>query len=151
MWHIIDPAIENNHYEHSPYTNPIAFFDPFGLDTFNINIDNQNIDRITVEDSKSHTYIISSEGETIANYSLEFNEEGLVKLPDSGEGFVNLSKDEKSYVSSEVAAGLFGASSQHFKETGLKVQFTQLNTKEGRHSGRISGPGYCADVYAMQI
>jgi len=36
-WHVIDPAIENNHFENSPYTyvynNPINLIDPFGLDS----------------------------------------------------------------------------------------------------------------------
>jgi RHS repeat-associated protein len=36
-WHVVDPAIENNHFEHSPYiyvyNNPILLLDPFGLDS----------------------------------------------------------------------------------------------------------------------
>ena len=36
-WHVIDPAIENNHFENSPYAyvynNPINLIDPFGLDS----------------------------------------------------------------------------------------------------------------------
>jgi RHS repeat-associated protein len=36
-WHVVDPAIENKHYEWSPYTyvynNPIMLIDPFGLDS----------------------------------------------------------------------------------------------------------------------
>ena len=36
-WHVIDPAIENNHYEWTPYAyvynNPIKSIDPLGLDS----------------------------------------------------------------------------------------------------------------------
>jgi uncharacterized protein RhaS with RHS repeats len=36
-WHSVDPAVENNHFEWSPYTyvynNPIMLIDPFGLDS----------------------------------------------------------------------------------------------------------------------
>jgi RHS repeat-associated protein len=36
-WHVVDPMVENNHFEWSPYTyvynNPIRLIDPFGLDS----------------------------------------------------------------------------------------------------------------------
>ncbi len=36
-WHVVDPAIENAHYDYSPYAyvynNPLRFLDPFGLDS----------------------------------------------------------------------------------------------------------------------
>ncbi len=45
-WHVIDPAIENNHFDNSPYTyvynNPILFIDPIGLDTTIYFIDQSN-------------------------------------------------------------------------------------------------------------
>lgn len=40
-WHVVDPMVENNHYEHSPYTyvynNPIKLIDPMGLDSIVVN------------------------------------------------------------------------------------------------------------------
>ena len=40
-WHVIDPAIENGHYDYTPYAyvynNPLLYRDLFGLDTTNTN------------------------------------------------------------------------------------------------------------------
>ena len=82
-FHTQDPMIEE-HFSWTSYAytynNPILYTDPFGLDTFNINVNDGTIDRINVEDSESHTYILSSNGEVVTTYNLAINDFGLVEF-----------------------------------------------------------------------
>ena len=88
-WWQQDPVIKEHE---SPYAwvtnNPVRFFDVMGLDTFNITLGTRNIDRVAVENSENHVYIIKNEeGEVVGTQSLAINEFGLVQFPESGEGF----------------------------------------------------------------
>ena len=150
----IDPGSET-YYHASPYSwaggNPIRIIDPTGafLDDITAKRDG-TIEVVETDDSFDRFFVENKDGSTtkVAQLDKATNENGdsMVKLPSEGKGFTNKSDPESSYVKSEVAAALFGAANQYSEETGLKVQFNQLNTFEGGHSSRASGFGHYADV-----
>lgn len=78
----VDP-LTDKHPDYTPYAycynNPINYIDPFGLDTFNINVGNQSIDRISVKNSESHTFNIINGDETNTT-TLDISDDGLVKF-----------------------------------------------------------------------
>ncbi len=158
-WSVPDPLAEE-HYNYTPYhytfNNPILFIDPVGLDTFNINIANQSIDRIAVENSKTHVFIIAGE-DSETNYTLNINDDGLVKFPDAGYGFGRYSKEDKGgdhFLKPETAAALFGLTTE-MKDNNedFRIDFGDMSNSEGgapggdhyTHGGKGGLSGLCID------
>gem|GEM_PF-1443520 len=88
VWLSVDP-LAGEFFSVTPFhfvaNNPINIIDPDGRDTFKINISSQTIDRIFVQNSKQHTYLIqNNDGETMDSYTLDINKDGFVKFPESG-------------------------------------------------------------------
>ncbi|MCK9618292.1 MAG: hypothetical protein M0R21_10720 [Lentimicrobiaceae bacterium] len=160
-WSTVDP-INEKHYDWTGYTytynNPIKFIDVLGLDTFNININNRQINCIEVKDSKSHTFVVSNDGKQVQTYTLGINEKGLVKFPDSGEGFGRYGKEDEGgdhYLNPETAAATFGLVTE-MKETsnsGFKIDFGDMSNENGgapggdhkMHGGENGYSGDCID------
>ncbi|HAM98554.1 MAG TPA: hypothetical protein DCQ26_08060 [Marinilabiliales bacterium] len=74
-WHVIDPMVENNHHDYTPYAyaynNPILYIDPVGLDT-TIYVFDQG-ERPKDNGTKGETYTaeiyIDIDGEIVGPYS----------------------------------------------------------------------------------
>jgi RHS repeat-associated protein len=68
-WHVVDPAIENDHFEHSPYNyvynNPIRLLDLYGCDSITVNNEGVVINR-TKMDGDHKLYYVNKDGETVA-------------------------------------------------------------------------------------
>ena len=160
-WNVIDPKADK-HQDYTPYAyvynNPIGLIDPFGLDTFNINLDDRKTDRISVENSKSHTYKISSKGKVKSTQTLALNDKGLVEFPSSGEGFGRYGKEDEGgdhYLNPDAAAALFGLSAEmdDLAQNG-DIDYGDMSDKEGKapggdhktHGGEKGYSGDCIDV-----
>ena len=165
VWYGVDKMIEK-HPNYTPfaycYNNPVKFIDPFGLDTFKINIDNRSVDRITVDGSESHTYVILKDGSVVSTQSLAVNEFGLVQFPASGPGFGRYGTEDAArikngettgceegttttnqinvgpgdhYLRPDVAAALFGLSSEIASLNGARVDFGDMSNAWGMAPG----------------
>jgi len=156
-WHIIDPMIEKHHEWSSyayVYNNPINSIDLFGLDTFNINIHNQTVNRITVENSENHVYVLSNEDGAVYTQTLAINEEGLVEFPSSGDGYGRYGTEDEGgdhYLNPETAAALFGlVAYARQSDENFQVNFGDMSDSEGKAPGgnhqTHGGPkGYSGD------
>jgi RHS repeat-associated protein len=158
-WHVIDPHAEN-YFPVSPYAyvgnNPINYIDPFGLDTFNINVGNQTIDRISVKNSESHTFNVVNGDKTTTN-TLDINDDGLVKFPASGDGFGRYGTEDEGgdhYLKPDAAAALFGLTTEMTNEIdGFNVDLGDMSAADGTapggnhktHGGPKGYSGVCVD------
>jgi RHS repeat-associated protein len=163
-WHVPDPLAEK-HFDYNPYhytfNNPILFVDPVGLDTFNINLDNRDINRIKVKDSESHTYIVSKDGEVISTSTLAVNRFGLVQFPSDGEGFGYYGPIDQAevitettecedgststsqtnvgpgdhYLRPKAAASLFGLSAEMSSRFGANIKYGDMSNAWGMAPG----------------
>ena len=160
-WNVQDPMVEK-HYDWSSYVyaynNPILYIDPIGLDTFRINVDNKIINQIAIKDSKSHTYIINGEGMEEQTYTLEVSDDGLVKFPDSGNGFERFGKEDEGgdhYLNPETAAATFGLVTEMTQkhDNDFSVSFGDMSNATGgapggdhkTHGGEKGYSGDCID------
>ncbi|MBP8966400.1 MAG: hypothetical protein KBG33_03260 [Paludibacteraceae bacterium] len=156
-----DPLAEK-YYNTSPYVycmnNPLKYIDPMGLDTFNVNIENHTIDRIPVNDSKTHTYVIQNNDGTLTTYNLEINDNGQVLFPEAGFGFNRYgSVDENGdhYLTPEAAAATLGLVTEVAlsEYSGTKISFGDMSDSNGgahggnhdSHGGKNGGSGNCID------
>jgi RHS repeat-associated protein len=159
-WHVAD-AMAEAHFDSNPYhycfSNPILFIDPIGLDTFNINLDKRSVARVAVADSESHTYIISKDGKVVSSHTLEINEFGLVKFPNSGKGFGRYGTEDAGgtetteqcedgsggsetntgqgdhYLKAGAAAALFGLSAEmSYKPGGARIDYGDMSNEWGQ-------------------
>ncbi len=116
-WHVVDPAIENNHYEWSPYTyvynNPIKLIDPFGLDSA------QRADAL----AQAQQYI---------NQKASGNQYGFGAKGDPGEKV-----DCSGLVSNSVVAG--GEKNPNYGSEGSGVLNIESNTTKGSESDAVAG------------
>lgn len=155
----VDPMTDK-HPDYTPYAycynNPINYIDPFGLDTFNINVGNQSIDRISVKNSESHTFNIINGDETNTT-TLDINDDGLVKFPASGTGFGRYGTEDEGgdhYLKPEAAAALFGLTTEMSNEIdGFNVDLGDMSAADGTapggghktHGGPNGYSGVCVD------
>ena len=158
-WHVVDPMTDK-HPDYTPYAycynNPINYIDPFGLDTFNINVGNQSIDRIGVKNSESHTFNIINGDETNTT-TLDINDDGLVKFPASGTGFGRYGTEDEGgdhYLKPDAAAALFGLTTEMTNEIdGFNVDLGDMSAADGTapggdhktHGGPNGYSGVCVD------
>ncbi|MEA3503967.1 MAG: RHS repeat-associated core domain-containing protein, partial [Bacteroidota bacterium] len=158
-FHALDPLTEKNHTQSGfvyAANNPIVFMDYMGLDTLNINIGNQTIDRITVKDSESHTFVVVN-GDNTTTTTLDINDDGLVKFPASGDGFGRYGTEDEGgdhYLKSGAAAALFGLTAEMTNEQdGLNVDLGDMSAADGTapggdhktHGGPNGYSGVCVD------
>jgi len=145
-WHAPD-GMSEKHYDNTFYiytlNNPILFIDPFGLDTFNINIHDNTINRITVKDSESHTYIISDEEKYLSIFTLDINEFGLIQFQEEGSnrsryGFRDQGGD--NLINPETAGAFFGLLYRWSETTwgNNKVLFDDISGYKGQDIGHIT-------------
>jgi len=115
IWLSVDP-LSDKHPDYTPYAyvynNPVNLFDPFGLDTFNIHLSDNSINRISVEGSSAHTYnIYGEEGALMESYDLEENDYGFVSFPEDGPNWGRYGSRDKggdNWASPATAAAFFG-------------------------------------------
>ncbi len=158
-FHTVDPLSEKNNMQSSysyAANNPIRYIDWMGLDTFNINIENQSINRTIVENSESHTFIIVN-GDNTTTTTLDINNEGLVKFPASGDGFGRYGTEDEGgdhFLKPEAAAALYGLTAEMGNETdGFNVDFGDMSAADGTapggdhkmHGGSSGYSGVCID------
>jgi RHS repeat-associated protein len=155
----VDPLTEKNHSQSGfayAANNPIKYIDLNGLDTFNINVNDRAINRIAVENSRSHTYNITKDG-NVTTHTLGINQFGLVEFPNAGEGFGRYPTEDRGgtetrdlcadgtggsttntgpgdrYLRPEVAAALFGLSSEMAeKPGGARIDFGDMSNAWGQ-------------------
>jgi len=158
-WLSVDP-MSDKYPMLSPYAycanNPINSVDPLGLDTFNINVRNHSIDRISVKNSESHTFNIINGDET-NTLTLDINDYGLVEFPASGTGFGRYGTEDEGgdhYLKPEAAAALFGLISEMSNEIdGFNVDLGDMSAADGTapggnhkmHGGPNGYSGVCVD------
>ncbi len=155
----IDPLTEKNHSQSGfvyAANNPILFMDYMGLDTFNINIENQLIDRITVKDSESHIFVVVN-GDNITTTTLDINDDGLVKFPAGGDGFGRYGTEDEGgdhYLKPGAVAALFGLTTEMSNEQeGSNVDLGDMSAADGTapggdhktHGGPNGYSGECID------
>ena len=154
----IDPLAEKNHIQSGfayAANNPVLFMDYMGLDTFNINIDNQTIDRINVKDSESHTFIVINGDETTTT-TLAINDDGLVQFPASGDGFGRYGTEDEGgdhYLKPGAAAALFGLTAEMANEQEGFIELGDMSAADGTapggdhqtHGGPNGYSGVCVD------
>ncbi len=158
-FHTVDPLAEKNHSQSGfvyAANNPIKYIDYMGLDTFNINIKNQTIDRISVKDSESHTYVIVN-GDEATTTTLDISEYSLVKFPASGHGFGRYGPEDEGgdhYLKADAAAALFGLTTEMTNVIeGFNVDFGDMSAANGTapggdhntHGGPKGYSGVCVD------
>ena len=65
-WHVVDPAIEDSHFENSPYTyvynNPVKLVDPFGMDSIFYNQKGKELENQRIKCKNDYFFIENSEG-----------------------------------------------------------------------------------------
>lgn len=153
-WGVVDPMVEKRQWA-SPYNfvqnNPLAKIDPNGMldDNYDIYAPDANGNtNITVErtNDATNTYTYYNSDGSKADLGTYAKTNDMVKL-DENNDYYTLAKYEQglNFINGDVAAGLLGASYSYTKETGLKVEITQLNNEQGGHSSH-SGTGTNADV-----
>ncbi len=139
-WWQQDPIIKEHE---SPYAwvtnNPVRFIDLLGLDTFDINVNDQSINKIAVENSESHIYRIYYDNEIIGTHSLAINDAGLVQFPASGDGFGRYGTVDEGgdhYLKPKTAAALFGlVSEMHQDDSNFRVDFGDMSDETGGAPG----------------
>ena len=159
IWLSVDP-MSDKHPNFTPYAyvyqNPMNLIDPIGLDSFKINVQNHSIDRVNVEGSSSHTFIVQNGDETTIT-TLDINDKGLVKMPDSGDGFGRYGTVDEGgdhYLKPMAAAALFGLTTEMGNLIdGFNVDFGDMSSAKGKapggdhkmHGGSSGYSGVCVD------
>lgn len=141
-WLSVDPLAELSP-GFSPYNyvlnNPLIYIDLAGLDTFNVNINNREVNRTTVENSTSHVYMITLDGEVINTYTLDVNESGLVQFPASADGFGRYGTVDEGgdhYLQPLAAAALFGlVGDMNSRLDNFRIDFGDMSTSTGGAPG----------------
>jgi RHS repeat-associated protein len=159
VWLSVDP-MSDKHPDYTPYAyvynNPLNLVDPWGLDTFNIDINNRTVNRVEVKDSESHTFVVIN-GEERTSTTLDINKKGLVKFPESGNGFGRYGTEDKGgdhYLKPEAAAALFGLIAEMDNLIdGFQVDLGDMSAANGTapggdhktHGGSSGYSGVCVD------
>jgi hypothetical protein len=136
--------------EWTPYNfcrnSPIINTDPTGAldDNYTIH-ENGNIEVQKTDDKTDNFKYVNNENETTDLGTYKKQNNGLIKVEQNSDYFINNSRDEKSYVDPKVFAGVLGGAKEYKDETGLTMQINQLNDKNGGHSGH-TGQGQFADI-----
>lgn len=158
-FHTVDPLTEKNHFQSGfvyAANNPILYMDYMGLDTFNINIENQTINRTTVKKSETHTYVVVNGDETTTT-TLDVNNAGLVKFPANGNGFSRYGPEDEGgdhYLKPIAAAALFGLITEMTNEIdGFNIALGDMSSADGTapgndhrtHGGPKGYSGVCVD------
>jgi RHS repeat-associated protein len=148
----VDPIVKE--YE-SPYMcfsgNPIWFSDPAGdnaglPDNYVIHEDGTTTKEETA-DKTDHFEYQDNEGNVTDLGTYDKTDNGMIHVDKDGSTYM-LKKGfsgEQSYIKPEAWAQILGASKEYMDETGLKVQFTQFNTIDSKHSGSLN-QGDMADI-----
>jgi RHS repeat-associated protein len=152
IWLSIDPLAEQfpnwNPYNYT-MQNPINLVDPDGRkakspDDYEIYDDGQIMVHKTDDLTDNFTYVDANNQRTdLGTYQKQEN--GLIKVEDNSNYFINNSRTSRSYIDPKVMAGILGAAKEYNDETGLTMQINQLNDKNGGHSGH-DGNGQFADI-----
>jgi RHS repeat-associated protein len=165
VWLSVDP-MSDEHADYNPYAYvynmPTNLIDPFGLDTFQINVQNRKINTIPVEGSTSHTFVVTNGSKTTTT-TLEANDKGLVKFPGSGNGFGRYGTEDQGgdhYLKPIAAAALFGLTTEMSNQIpGFNVQFGDMSAADGTapggnhktHGGPKGYSGVCIDFRYLDI
>jgi hypothetical protein len=137
-WLSTDPI---HHPYQSPYVgfdnNPVYYVDPNGttVDDYHIH-ENGVINVIKTADKTDSYFYHCSDGSSTSLGTYNKNSKGYVEIVDSkliNEFYFN--KSSARHLRPEAAAALLGATYETFRETGYRSVITQLNDKNGFHSG----------------
>lgn len=150
-WLSVDPMASKREWL-SPYNfcqnNPINRIDPTGMldDNYTILSDGTTTKEET-NDASDHFEYKDSEGNVTDLGTYDKSDNGMINVKKNGSTYMLKFGFDKSsaYILPEAWAQILGASKEYFDETGLKMQFTQLNTIDKRHSGSLN-QGDMADI-----
>ncbi len=94
-WFVMDPAVEDNHFDYSPYAyvynNPMLFIDPFGLDSI-IGMKRENNSILITngptdpeKDDYTNTIVLGEnvEQEHVSDYSAEIVNDAMIAVSDN--------------------------------------------------------------------
>jgi RHS repeat-associated protein len=157
-WNAVDPLAEKMSSWSSfnyVFDNPTRLTDPTGMAPF----DNHFIGRdgsiksVQTNDSNDQFYVQYGDGSYRHYATLEKNGEGLVKFPDSGDGFNRYGTVDKGgedpvkketrgegdhYIKPGAAAALFGLSAE-LADSGIKIAYGDMSSSNGSDPGTGSG------------